>query len=73
MPDFVRIQDNDTGGKATVSKEHADLLVEQGSAKVLKEDAVDAVFGTPLPAEPAEQPAKAKATAANTAAKGDNR
>lgn len=53
MSDLVRIRDNDTGGTATVGREYADLLTERGAATILTDtDAVDPVFGTPLPPEP---------------------
>lgn len=56
MPDLVRIQDNDTGGRASVGREYADLLVEQGSARILPNvDAADPIFGMPLPAEPGHE------------------
>lgn len=59
MTEFVRIQDND-GGKATVGADFAKLLEDQGAAKVIKEPAVDPIFGTVLPTEPPETDAKPK-------------
>lgn len=70
MSDFVRIEDNDTGAKVTVGRDLADLYVEQGVAKVLKDDAVDPLFGTVLPTElPASSNSKATTAAAK---KGDH-